>query len=273
MRKTISLVLIAFLMTSCAHRNQSITDASSDSTAESELGEAIHRQILQTMKVYQDQELNDYVRSVGQKIAAQADRKNLLYRFIILEDDRIYATQAPGGYVYITTGLFGFLASEIELAGMLAHEIGMLQYKDPRLSKLKKALNLLLQTGSYVGPAFGSIGALSVLGLVLVAGVTSGEKSLLERVRDADRRALKYLAEAGYDPQGLVDPLRRMDHPALTFRPYLYDYLEAHPISRNRFRSLEKEFRKLSLENKRFDSRRDVYLAMTESVRAALQRK
>src|SRR3989338_7752892 len=89
-------------------------------------------------------------------------------RFIVLEDDRIYATQAPGGYVYITIGFFKFLASEIELAGILAYEIGMLQYRDPRLSKLKKALDLLLQTGSYVGPAFGSIGALSVLGLALV---------------------------------------------------------------------------------------------------------
>ena len=240
MKKAISYLLIIFtLFQGCAHRNQSITDSSGYSTAELELGDAIHRHILQTMQVYQDKELNEYVRSVGQKIAAQADRKSLSYRFIVLEDDRIYATQAPGGYVYITIGFFKFLASEIELAGILAYEIGMLQYRDPRLSKLKKALDLLLQTGSYVGPAFGSIGALSVLGLALVGTVTSGERSLSQRVRDADKRALRYMTEAGYDPQGFIDPLRRMDQAVSTYRPYLYDYLESHPISTDRFIRLE----------------------------------
>ncbi len=273
MRKGIASVLILLFLTSCAHQSQSITDSSHYSKVEMELGEAIHRQILQTTPVYKEEALNHYVQSIGQKLAAVADRKNISYRFVILEDDRIYATHAPGGYVYITTGFFRFLESEIELAGILAQEVGLLQYKDPRLSKAKKAFDLFIRTGSYVGPAFGSIGALSVVGLALIGGLASRDKSLVERTKNADRRALQYMLKSNYDPQGLIDPLRRMADSNSQYRAYLYDYLQSHPISQERFNKLDMEFAKLSFEDKRFDAHREVYMTMTESVRSTFQRK
>lgn len=265
--------MIILLVSSCARHRQTVTDSAQYSKVETELGEAIHRQILQTMPVYQGEALNRYVRAIGQNLTAVAERKDLAYRFVILEDDRIHATHAPGGYIYVTTGLFRFLVSEIELAGILAHEIGLLQYKDPRLSKIKKAFELLLRTGSYVGPAFGPIGVLSVMGLALVGAVTNGEKSLEELTRDADKRALRYLAESGYDPQGLLDPLYRMLDTTSPFRPYLYDYLQSHPMAPDRLKKLDQEFLELSLTNKQFDARRDEFLAATQSVRSALARK
>src|SRR3989338_9730032 len=166
MKRAISLLLIVLMLAGCASHQKSIQDSSS-STVEAQIGEAIHRQIIQSMSVYQEAVLDEYVQSIGKKISENAHRQDLIYRFIVLEDDRVYSIYAPGGYIYITTGFFKFLRSEIELAGILAHEIGMLQYKDPRLSKFKKAFELLLQTGSQIGPAFGTIGALSVLGLAL----------------------------------------------------------------------------------------------------------
>ncbi len=273
MRKGIATVLILLLLTSCAHQNRTITDLSHYSKVETELGEAIHRQILQTIPVYKDEKLNQYVQSIGQKLASVADRKNLLYRFVILDDERIYATHAPGGYVYITTGFFRFLINEIELAGILAQEVALLQYKDPRLSKAKKAFDLFIRTGSYVGPAFGSIGALSVVGLALIGSLASRDKSLTERTKDADKKALRYMVESNFDPQGLIDPLHRMIEPTSSHRAYLYDYLQSHPISQERLQHLDQEFLKLSLQDKQFDAHREIYLNMTESVRNTFQRK
>jgi len=271
--KANAFILILLLFNSCARDQQSLTASSGHPSAEMELGEAIHREILKTSSVYQEVELNSYVRSIGQKLASTAKRKKLNYQFIILNDDRIFATYAPGGFVYITTGFFRFLNNEIELAGILAHEIGLLQYKDPRLSKTKKAFDLLLRTGSYVGPAFGSIGAVSVLGLALIGAMTSGNKTLETRTRQADKHALRYLMECNYDPQGLVDPLRRMEDPASPFRAYLYDYVTSHPISAKRFEKLDREFAKLPLADKEFQSGRDVFLVKTNSVRSTFARK
>ena len=265
------LLTFTILISGCARNSKSLN--SSASSLETELGNAIHQQILQTVPVYQEQSLNEYVQDIGHKIASQADRKKLVYRFIILQDDRIYATFAPGGYVYITTGFFRFLQNEIELAGILSYEIAALQYQDPRLSRLKKSFELVLRTGSYVAPAFGAIGALSVVGLALVGAATNGEKTLLKRVEEADRKALLYMIQSGYDPQGLINPLYRMNDPRSPDRAYLYDYFQSHPIDYIRLDRLSHYFQKLPMENRNFESGRQSFMAKTETVRGMLVRK
>ncbi|MBI4368176.1 MAG: M48 family metalloprotease [Candidatus Omnitrophica bacterium] len=274
MKRGIAITLSVLLLASgCAHHSRSVTDSSRYSTVETELGEAIHRQILQTIPVYEEEKLNHYVQAIGKRLAEVAERKDLAYRFVILQDDRVYATHAPGGYVYLTTGFFKFLKNEIELAGALAEEIGFLQYKDPRLSKMKKAFNTLVQTGSYVGPAFGSIGALSVLGLALVGSLVNHQKSDSARLYEADAHALQSLVQSGYDPQGLINLLHRTADQNSSFRAYLYDYLQAHPVSEERFDRLEKVFGELPLTNRSFDAGRDAYLAATATLRQAAVRK
>lgn len=270
--KILSVILVlCVLISGCAQNSKSLN--SSASSLETELGNAIHQQILQTVPVYQEQGLNEYIQDIGHKIAAHAHRKGLAYRFVVLQDERMYATFAPGGYIYITTGFFRFLKSEIELAGILAYEIAALQYQDPRLSRLKKSLQLVLRTGSYVAPAFGAIGALSVIGLALVSAATSKEKSQLKRVEEADQKALQYLFQSGYDPQGFVDPLYRMNDPRSPHRAYLYDYLQSHPIDFVRLARLNLSFQKLPLENKQFSAGRTPYLDKTEMIRSTFAKK
>lgn len=270
-KKVSACFLILALISGCTRNKQFINGPAS--SQELELGNAIHKQVLQTARVYPEQTLNGYIQDIGHKIASNADRKGLVYRFIILEDDRIYSTFAPGGYVYMTTGFFSFLQSEIELAGILAYEIAALQYKDPRLSHFKKSFEFILMTGSYVAPAFGAIGALSVIGLALVGAATSGEKSHLDRLEEADVKALKYLFQSGYDPQGLINPLFRMNDSRSPYRAYLYDYLQTHPIDFVRLTKLGKEFQKLPMENRQFDAGRDSFLIKTEIVRSTFARK
>lgn len=265
-----ALLILCLLISGCARNRVGIHASSS---LETDLGNAIHQQILQTVPVHQEPTLNTYVQDVGYKIASRAERKELLYRFVILEDERVYSTFAPGGYVYITTGFFRFLQSEIELAGILAYEIAALQYKDPRLSRLKKALELTLRTGSYVAPAFGAIGALSVLGFALLGAATSGEKSLLKRVEEADLKTMNYLCQSGYDPQGFLNSLYRMYDPRSPHRAYLYDYLQSHPIDLIRLKNLNATFQKLPMENRNFDAGRNSFLIKTELIRSSFVRK
>ena len=248
MKKALSILLILALVTSCVrHERISSEVGALHSSEELELGAQIHRKILDSFQIYTESILNVYVNEIGNKVAEKAERKDLRYTFVILDDDRIYATHAPGGFVYITIGFFVFLVSEIELAGVLAHEIGALQYKDPELSKAKRAFDRLLQVGSYIGPAFGSIGALSLMGLMLAGLAVGRERSLEDQVYDADKKALSYMVDSGFDPQGLINPLRRMQDPDPRFKPYLFDYLQSHPVNAERFAKLEKEFGRLPI--------------------------
>jgi predicted Zn-dependent protease len=45
------------------------------------------------------------------------------WEFYLIDDDVLNAFAAPGGYVYIYTGLIEFLSHEDELAGVIGHEI------------------------------------------------------------------------------------------------------------------------------------------------------
>ncbi|MBI4711618.1 MAG: M48 family metalloprotease [Candidatus Omnitrophica bacterium] len=166
-------VLLCFLLTNgCATTSEydrpAVTSQSSNLSEEQKTGEAIHREILASFHPYTDPKVVHYVDDLGHSMAAQAKRHDLDYRFTILYSEKIYATSAPGGYVYITTGMLNFLQNEAELAAVLAHEIGQQQTVDRRFTKRDDAINAAAQVGSAVGPMFGPLGSLASLGLVLL---------------------------------------------------------------------------------------------------------
>ena len=280
MKKINSVFLVVcFLLSSCSSTGGNKTNpahgdfhpsAFSDSSEEAMLGKKIHTQILSSFYPYTDPKVVSYINEIGSNLALQAERKDLPYQFTLLYDDKIYATSAPGGYVYLTTGLVHFLDNESELAAVMAHEIGELQYHDPRLSRSKKILDAVTKGGTTIGPAFGQIGALAALGLVMMNAVAeshNGKKSPSDRILQADVKALHYMVAAGYDPQGLPDFLYKFLNAEKQIAPYFYDYYQSRPINQERFQIIQNEFPKLPLEGKQFSTHRDVYQETTKGIR------
>lgn len=70
-----------------------------------------------------NESLQNYVDSVGQRIARVSHKPDLEYHFSAVEDKSINAMALPGGYVFITRGMLEKLMTEAQLAGILAHEI------------------------------------------------------------------------------------------------------------------------------------------------------
>ena len=60
---------------------------------------------------------------IGKSLAYYCDRPELTYRFGVLKSPSVNAFSAPGGYVFITRGLYDLLENDDQLAGVLAHEI------------------------------------------------------------------------------------------------------------------------------------------------------
>lgn len=265
LRKIICLSLIGpVIFSGCAStsgaRKNNKPVVSSSVTEEVAMGEKIHAQILNSFHPYTDPRVVDYINKIGNSLAGQAGRKELPYRFTILYNEKIYATSSPGGFVYLTTGLLNFLRNEAELAAIMAHEIAELQYHDPRLAKSKKILNAVTQTGAVVGPAFGPIGSLAVLGLILLnVAADAGQMTPEKRLLQSDNRALHYMVDAGYDPQGMIDLLWGFLKADQRIVPYFYDYYQSRPISEARIMNINQEFQKLPLEGKSFSVRREAY--------------
>jgi predicted Zn-dependent protease len=208
------------------------------------------------------------VDTLGQSLAAQAKRHDLQYRFTILYSEKIYATSAPGGYVYVTTGMLNFLQNEAELAAVLAHEIGELQQADRRFTKSDDMIGAATQVGSAVGPMFGPLGSLASLGLVLLQAYNESTfKSPGERLLASDVLAMKYLMNAGYDPQALMDVQEHFLKAGEKMTPYFFDYYQSRPITEDRMLALRKEFQNLQLSGKSLITDPVEYQEVTKGVR------
>jgi len=272
-----AFLILSLMVSGCARSGAQISPGSAAQTglhrAEAAIGEKIHAEILSQFYVYTEPTVVNYVTEIGEAMAAFAERKDLFYRFTLLYHEKIYATSAPGGFIYVTTGLLAFLDNEAELAAVIAHEIAQLQQKDPRLSKARKALNAITRTGAVVGPIFGQFGALAAIGLVMLNSVVESnqidpEKKLLK----SDTKAFQYMVDAGYDPQGFLDVLYKFLNADKKVIPYFYDYYQSRPISQARLDNAGQEFANLSLQGKSFSVNRDMYYETMRGIREIYSR-
>src|SRR5262245_36923340 len=91
---------------------------------ELKLAEQVHQELQQQVRLVQDRSVNEYVNSVGQRLARSSGRPNIPWRFYVVDDKAINAFATLGGRVYVHTGLLEATQSEAQLASVLGHEIG-----------------------------------------------------------------------------------------------------------------------------------------------------
>ena len=233
---------------------------------ELEIGRQIHAQVLSSFYLYTEPRLVEYINGVGRRMAQNAERKKLNYQFTVLLDDKIFATSAPGGYVYITTGMIDFLDNEAQLAAVLSHEIGQLQDLGPRFSKSHKRLEDITKGGTIVGGFFGNIGVIAIVGLQVMNALTD-EKTKDERVDVADQLTLQYLSAASYDPECWADALYKMVHLKKGDLVRLFDYYNTRPISLSRLKKLKKNLKKMDLRGRTLETGTEAYGQAVKGVR------
>ncbi len=166
------------------------------------LGRQADADVRKQYKVYPNPALQTYVDRVGQNLSKHSHRNNLRYRFTVLDSPEINAFALPGGYVYITRGIMGYLNSEAEMAAVLGHEIGHVTARHGvRQQSVSQAKDLGIQLASILVPelnnqAFHDVS--NLLGGALLSGY--GREHELE----SDRLGAQYLARTGYDPQAMI---------------------------------------------------------------------
>lgn len=149
-----------------------------------------------------DPGVENYVRAVGNKLAAQSDRK-LPYEFNVINDSTPNAWALPGGKISINRGLLVQLKSEAELAAVLGHEIVHSAAKHGAKGQTRGVgLQLGVLTASVLGARNGygqEVQMLSTVGAQIINS-QYGQGAELE----SDKFGMKYMAKAGYDPKGAI---------------------------------------------------------------------
>ncbi|MFO0832358.1 MAG: M48 family metallopeptidase [Phycisphaerales bacterium] len=186
------------------------------------------------------QELRDYVREVGMKLAAQAVQddarlKDLPWEFTLLNSDVVNAFALPGGKVFMSRGLAEKMTNEAELAGVLGHEIGHVaaRHTNERIAQTQYA-----QVG--VGLA-GLLGGQEYGQLAQAVSEQGAQFWLLSYSRDqeseADHLGLRYMTRAKYDPRGQVQVMQILNSLDKSGRPP--EMLSTHPYPEERIKNMQ----------------------------------
>jgi predicted Zn-dependent protease len=151
------------------------------------------------------------VNLVGRALAQYSERPELEWRFGVLASETVNAFSAPGGYVFITRGLYARADSDDTLAAILAHEIAHITRRHAlnivaRQEATSGGKNLLLKRSGSARAVNDQVAQVnSQLGIDLGAVV----KGLLETGFDAptefeaDREGRALAVTNGFAPGGL----------------------------------------------------------------------
>jgi predicted Zn-dependent protease len=231
---TILILLLSFIITSCAPTNSSRYREGSNVGQETGMTvkdeQRLTKEALPKMqKDYppaKNQELQKYISNLGMKIvrANNLEGNPYHYDFTVVDVVNVNAFALPAGKVFVTVPLIVLASNEAELAGVVAHEIGhvVARHAAERMYAMEKENNktwLYAAGGAVVGAAAGyGIGMLicaqgdneclakaALLGGAVGAGgglLVQNYKFLVNSREDemeADRIGFKLAVGAGYD--------------------------------------------------------------------------
>jgi predicted Zn-dependent protease len=201
---------------------------------ENRIGRQISGDLLGAVPLVRDDALQRYVNLVGNWVALQSGRAEITWRFGVLDTEDINAFAAPGGYIFVTKGLYRLLKNEAQLAGVLGHEIAHVTKKH-HLKVLKQSSLI-----SALGQAAGSKVKDSDQ---IVQNLIGNGAEIMARGLDknaefeADRVGMVFAARAGYEPWGLPEVLQDMAAlPAKDERTSLL--FKTHPLPADRLAEL-----------------------------------
>jgi predicted Zn-dependent protease len=204
---------------------------------EIQMGQEASKEVAQSIGIYNDQKINDYVAGIGKRIAANSERPNLPWEFHVVDDASVNAFALPGGFIYVTRGLLGSINDEAELATVIGHEIGHVtnRHSVQQISKAQLA-QLGLGIGSILSSDIAKFGQLASAGLSVL---------FLKYSRDAENQAdqagFRYALHQGYDVREMSKVFETLDRLSQTSGGgKLPEWLATHPSPGNRIEHIEK---------------------------------
>jgi predicted Zn-dependent protease len=173
-----------------------------------------------------DQALQNYINTIGQRIARVSHNQSFKYTFTALQDKSVNAFALPGGYIFITKGMLQNLQTEAQLAGILAHEIVHVVARDvANAMSTQIGIDLLLSavTSEKTPQTALTVAQLSTQVMSLRFSRTDE--------KEADLGGLDYMIAAGYNPYGLVESMEML---AAQSQERPIEFLSTHPAPENR---------------------------------------
>lgn len=167
-----------------------------------EMGQQVARDAERQLPLLYDSRVDDYLNTLGRRLAAHAPGPRFPYRYRMVDDRTINAFALPGGPVYINRGVIEAAENEAQLAGVMAHETAhvALRHGTSQASKAYLARFPLAILGGVIRSPGGAM-------LAQMGAGFAANSLFLKYSRNAETQAdilgAQMLYDSGYDPRAL----------------------------------------------------------------------
>lgn len=205
--------------------------------AEKELGSTLALELRLTIEIIEDPLWQSRIRGLCDRLQESVGQPGFQYHFELMQSGHPTAIALPGGYLFVSRSLIDFCDQKPdELAFVIAHETAHLIRRHTWDRMIQQSA---LRAASFVTRRAGVLaGWLQSQGLPMLRSAHSEECEF-----DADKDGIGLARAAGYDPNGAIRFLERIEHLG-TAPEVLGEYLASHPAPRERISRLESSLQK-----------------------------
>lgn len=219
------------------------------------------KQAASQMGVYPDSQLQRYVNSLGMTLARSSERPNLPWSFTVIDDPVVNAFALPGGPIFVTRGILGYMNSEAELVSVLGHEIGHVTARHSVNQMSRAQLAQIGLMGVMIAkPELSGLADLGsqALGLMFMKFGRDDETQ-------SDELGFRYMTNAGYDPAEMAEMFRTLERTS-GGSERTPEWLSTHPDPGNRVAKTQERIAAWTRPAGALKVNRDVFLRHIDGI-------
>lgn len=207
---------------------------------ERKMGDEFMAQVLAQLQLVDDPFVDQYINELGQYLIIPLETKSFPFHFYVVKDNTLNAFAAPAGHIFVFSGLILAMDRLDQLAAVICHEIGHISARHlaQRLEQ-SKAIGLATLAGILAGALLGG----EMAGAVMLGSMAAGMQAQLnysrEDERQADQLSYKYMVPTGFNPEGMIEALNKIQKESWIGTNKVPAYLLTHPTGPERMANLE----------------------------------
>jgi predicted Zn-dependent protease len=216
------------------------------SDQERQYGAADAEHIDSVVPLIRDSAINEYISSLGKRIAGNTSRANLDWRFQVVDSKEVNAFALPGGFVYVNRAVIEQADRMDELAGIMGHEIGHVvrRHSVNQLQEQQRERTglVLLCTLTTACRHIGGRVAIAVGADAARAKYSQSDEA------EADSEGVVNTVKAGINPEGLPSFFQRMLDSQKAEPTAVESFFSTHPTDQSRIDATRKQIESLHLD-------------------------
>lgn len=202
------------------------------------MGDAFIRALKAQSVLLNDELVNDYLQSLGLKLASNSPEKNREFNFFIINANDINAFAGPNATIGINKGLILAAKNESQLASVISHEIAHVTQKHLTRSFQSSQSNSLTTVATLLAAILISSADPTAGAALMIGGVASGMQKQINFTRsnelEADRVGIEILSKSNLSPAGMVEFFEILQSSSFFGSENDIEYLRTHPLNSTR---------------------------------------